>query len=92
MIELCKTCKHKEILYNGIVGCIFMDADCKKGEKYEPYTNADRIRAMSDDELAEFLYDCEFLHICKEGCGECHYNGECEKRIAEWLKQPAEEE
>ena len=30
------------------------------GRMYQPpvKTNADRIRAMSDEELAEFLYDC----------------------------------
>lgn len=54
-------------------------------------TNADRIRAMSDEELAEFLYSCEFCHICEEGCDNCRYNGECERRLADWLKLPAEE-
>ena len=41
-------------------------------------TNADRIRAMSDEEMAEFLYT-EFLD--EEGS---------KSRIKEWLKQPAE--
>ena len=45
----------------------------------EPITNADRIRAMSDEEMAEFLYT-EFLD--EEGS---------KSRITEWLKQPAEE-
>ena len=44
----------------------------------DPQTNADRIRAMSDEEMAEFLYT-EFL------------DGEGSKsHITEWLKQPAE--
>lgn len=42
-------------------------------------TNADRIRAMSDEEMAEFLYT-EFLD--EEGS---------KSRITEWLKQPAED-
>ena len=38
-------------------------------------TNADRIRSMSDEELAEFLID-----LADDG----------NLRIREWLKQPAE--
>lgn len=54
-----------------------------------PLTNADRIRAMSDEELAEFLFngDVEYCHegLCKDGetCRIC-----CLK----WLQQPAEED
>ena len=44
----------------------------------EPITNADKIRAMSDEEMAEFLY-MEFLD--EEGS---------KSRTTEWLKQPAE--
>lgn len=45
-------------------------------------TNADRIRAMSDDRLREFL--CSIT-----GCGCCKFAGfGCE--LEEWLKQPAE--
>ena len=40
-------------------------------------TNADRIRAMSDEELTEFLID-----LADDG----------NLRIREWLKQPAEGE
>ena len=53
-------------------------------------TNADRIRAMSDEELTEFLYQCEFCDLCNEGCDACTYNGYCDKRLLDWLKQPAE--
>lgn len=59
------------------------------GEK--PQTKADRIRAMSDEELFDFLYSYKFFEMCKEGCGECSYQGECVRRLMEWLKQPAEE-
>ena len=54
-------------------------------------TNADRIRAMSDEELCKFLGECKFCDICQEGCDNCTYNGDCDKRLLEWLKQPAEE-
>lgn len=55
-----------------------------------PKTNADRIRAMSDEELCEFLSQYKFCDICEEGCDNCTYNGDCDKRLLEWLKQPAE--
>ena len=54
-------------------------------------TNADRIRAMSDEELCEFLGEYKFCDICEEGCDSCTYNGDCDKRLLEWLQQPAEE-
>lgn len=53
-------------------------------------TNADRIRAMSDDELCKFLGEYKFCDICEEGCDSCTYNGDCDKRLFDWLKQPSE--
>ena len=53
-----------------------------------PMTNADRIRAMSDEEIAKvpakFGYSCVFP---QKECGE---SDTCEKCLLEWLKQPAE--
>lgn len=52
-------------------------------------TNADRIRAMTDEELAEFMADtCD----CGEACPvfpKCQYDTwrECEDRFLVWLKQ-----
>lgn len=52
----------------------------------KPMTKADRIRAMSDEELAKIImcpYDVDPDSCCPEStCLEC-----CKK----WLKQPAEE-
>ena len=56
----------------------------------KPKTNADRIRAMTDEELCEFLSKCEFCDICPEGCANCTYHGDCDKRLLDWLQQPAE--
>lgn len=58
--------------------------------KPKPKTNADRIRAMTDEELCEFLSKCEFCDICPEGCDNCTYHGDCDKRLLDWLQQPAE--
>ena len=56
----------------------------------KPMTNADRIRAMTDEELCDFLSQYKFCDICEEGCDNCTYHGDCDKRLLDWLKQPAE--
>ena len=54
-------------------------------------TNADRIRAMSDEELAKFLQEpfCD-----KRTHDECtiSYCGVCDQCVLDWLQQPAEAE
>ena len=53
-------------------------------------TNADRIRSMTDEELAEWL--CEHVD-CGEGCPNFHGYmctrdcGDCEVGLLDWLKQ-----
>ena len=54
------------------------------------HTNADRIRNMSDEELADTLFNSclEVMHI-----DECPYAdnvGMCKKCISEWLQSEAE--
>lgn len=64
---------------------------CKK----KPITNADRIRAMSDEELAEFLSDFkDCAGDCLVGRGVKDCSGICATRetLKMWLKQPAEED
>ena len=59
------------------------------GKKFDVKTNAQKIRSMSDEELAEFLADAnaEYCHagLCKDGetCRICCFK---------WLPQPAEED
>ena len=56
-------------------------------------TNADKIRAMSDEELAKYLSnpcDCA-VDPERDGYRECG-NDLCVKYLLEWLQQPAEEE
>ena len=60
-------------------------------DRNPPATKADRIRSMSDEELVDFLGEYRFCDICEEGCEACTYHGDCNKRILDWLKQPAEE-
>ena len=73
------------------IGCVVVGGK-PTNFKPKPKTNADRIRAMTDEELAKFLYACEFCDICEEGCDNCRHNGDCERRLLEWLQQPAEGE
>ena len=59
------------------------------GETLKPkHTNANRIRSMSDEELADFLYkylDCTDCPIeCNPGKDICLY------KIMEWLKKESE--
>ena len=50
----------------------------------KPATNADRIRAMSDEELKEFICSILQCEFCKfEGWGRCE--------LLEWLQQPVKE-
>ena len=88
MVEQCKSCKNKQII-NGMIGCVYMDADCQNGEKYEAeiITNADRIRAMSDEELAEFLESTHTNMAIKLGS---EYVVRAKDYIGIWLKHPAE--
>ena len=55
-------------------------------------TNADRIRNMSDEELAEFLaYNayCEECYVKKDDyC--CYPDGTCKQKHLEWLQSEAE--
>lgn len=62
------------------------------GSGKKPMTNADRIRSMTDEELCEFLGEYKFCDICEEGCDSCTYNGDCDKRLLDWLQQPADGE
>ena len=64
----------------------------------EIITNADYIRAMSDEELAAFL---ERVHVdpCSACCDNlywCRRNNApepiCKNHFLEWLQQPAEED
>ena len=78
--------------------------DCSTGSgliwpcgAYDPksVSNGDRIRAMSDEELAEKMCGHAIDTICDIVCdGECCTGTEdgCIAKLLDWLKQPAEAE
>ena len=50
----------------------------------EPKTNADRIRSMTDEELANTITD----DLCDRVChSPLSCDGNCEIKVLEWLKQ-----
>lgn len=94
----CKNCKNhcKRIdddgtLYNWcglIVDC--PDPDLERACKYfKVASNADKIRAMTNEELAKLIDG----NLCEIVCGgiTSYCYGDCEKHILDWLKQEAEE-
>lgn len=63
----------------------------------ELITNADRIRAMSDEELAEFISRIEIGDFGqqvygKTFCDMCKGQYECDDCRLWWLQQPAKED
>ena len=93
----CETCARKQYGYL-CDGCIH-DPDNK--DLYEPMTNADRIRAMSDEEIAEYVCRNSINTLCDIICGgECNAistlkrSGDwaCKEIVMKWLQQPAEED
>lgn len=55
---------------------------CRKNRTVQP-TNADRIRAMSDEELAEWIH--------KRDCHTNYYGYNPKDAVFDWLKQEVEE-
>lgn len=52
--------------------------------KPQPMTNADRIRAMTNEELAKWYCENVDCAVCKAAIGYC--NGE--NSVLNWLQQP----
>lgn len=71
--------------------------DHKKEPFMLPKTNADKIRSMTDEELADFIQrvqigDFSNLDYGKTFCDMCDRQYECDDCLKYWLKQPAEGE
>ena len=79
---------------SGVIGAFLRDSN-------KPKTNADKIRAMNDEELAEFLEEIkngEVLELCadfKDGCWySCKLHHACDEETSklylQWLQSEAE--
>ena len=90
MAEECKNCVHKSNFKAVECGtCMVSYYDgvqqgLPTNYKARPMTNADRIRAMSYEELAEFITDKQ-KGWCTDIGREMYY-----QHNLEWLQQPAE--
>lgn len=65
---------------------------CKDGSEYIKQTNADRIRSMTDEELAEFLHAIDFYNDYWESAIKLGgvYIDDSRLDILEWLQSEAE--
>lgn len=96
-MKLCDRCR--------VTGCLlnYGGKACQNARRKEcpdvVFTNADRIREMSDEELAEAFNTADWCKVCgqqKEN-GTCHAMEQggplysyCVAGCLEWLREPAE--
>lgn len=57
-----------------------------------PMTNADHIRAMSDEELARWICSIMTAECCDQRCPARDICNLGDNGLAKWMKQPAEED
>lgn len=58
--------------------------------KRKPITNSDRIRSMTDEELAEFVAGTDFCELLCNDTPVC-IDGQCFARLFKWLQQEAKD-
>lgn len=89
--EGCGVCKHTDVDAKEYPckECIHNVATIT--DHYEPMTNADRIRNMTDEELAEFITDAE--NYGYNGTSIAGYDHECGcyRDMLEWLQAEVKE-
>ena len=94
----CKNCKHLGYLFDGDqvgerVWCENItdspDLDIERNcEHYTPMTNADRIRSMTDEELAmAIMCPAEFIKSDKV----CDFSHDCKDCTLAWLQKESED-
>lgn len=80
----CDTCRHLDDFW---VCDTCIHDECLK-DNFEPLTNGDRIRRMTDEELAKFLSFRAF--VCTgDDADDCSRTGDCTECRLAWLKKPA---
>lgn len=106
-------CKHPEecccnmTFYNGKIYCDNTEGFCHLHDEFPPYTQADRIRSMTNEELADFFFESpeiefEVCEYCKNFGGRMsdtpckHDMGLCyvadkNEAFKKWLQQPCKD-
>ena len=87
----CNICKYTSKSPNEYPCCV-CDSDANK---YTPMTNADAVRNMTDEELAEFLvYTQSTIKNCMIGIEDCKHENtgkDCKDCFLKWLQAEVEE-
>lgn len=87
----CKGCKYEKCSMESkeCMGCKQNSVD-----KYKRMTQGDRIRSMSDEELAEFIRNLNECCLAGAGMVDCSNNTDyidCKGFVLEWLQSEVEE-
>ena len=80
--------KCKQFSVGGVLSFCYLDGKCD----CQIPSNADRIRAKTDEGLAEYLYKHDFCIAPFKSDVQNWCDGDCEKCVADWLKSPVEVE
>ena len=84
----CRKCKHNYKMPGDEPRCNRM---CDGESDFDPITNSMRIRKMSDEELAEYIFGVSIGNVpcvlCSEECAFCELSDEqCKEKTLKWLK------
>lgn len=83
-------CKHRVMDKCKKDGSIYFNySKCFEAEEEKKITNADKIRYMSDEELAEFAI-LHSKHFCDKKDKVCNKDGSCVDCAFRWLKSEPE--
>lgn len=85
-------CKHCSA-WNNQAGCQ-SENPCPISDEPAIKTNGDRVRAMSNEEMAKFLFDVTACDSCPivEFCFNITHETNCKTTWLDWLNSPAESE
>ena len=91
--SICLRCNHKRYCVTGVTQPSENSyvTGCSRFEPKSPATNADKIRAMTDKEMAEFIF---FKCISRGPCppdSKCIRDVDCIMCWLDWLQKEADE-
>jgi hypothetical protein len=96
-IDWCVMCKHEgRAIYDGCCECEYTENSDDPPTKYEPksMTNGDRIRRMTDEELAKAKILCPYTAVDMDMCEKWITSGDtrdCAACALDWLEQEAKD-
>ena len=84
--SICDNCSAKNCLWRAETGSIDPPVmDCENFNKMVTY--AEKIRSMTDEELADWLYNHDYCPYCESYYGNKDREVDCKAVILEWLKK-----